>query len=86
MLVCFGFSWPVDIIKSLRCRRTEGKSLAFMTLVLVGYAFGTMAKFALAARPGASLEPVTILYALNFVFVATDIALYVRFSRAGVSR
>ncbi len=81
MLVCFGISWPVDIIKTLRTRRTAGKSLAFMTLVLIGYCSGLSAKFVEAWVNGAAPKTVTILYALNLVFVAVDIALYLRFRK-----
>ncbi|GAF90391.1 unnamed protein product [marine sediment metagenome] len=82
MLVCFGISWPIDILKSLRVRRTEGKSLAFMVIVLIGYALGLTSKFFKAGWSPGRLEVVTTLYALNFIFVAIDMALYVRFSRA----
>ena len=40
MLVCFGFSWPFAIMKSLKSRSTKGKSLMFMLLVELGYVFG----------------------------------------------
>jgi hypothetical protein len=79
MLICFGASWPVDIFKALRTRRTEGKSLGFMSLILAGYLSGIAAKVALAAFGGKPLEWVTLLYALNAVLVAVDIALYLRF-------
>lgn len=84
MLVCFGISWPIDIVKSLRSRRTEGKSLLFMVVIMVGYCFGIVAKFAESARTGDALPLVTILYALNLLFVAIDIVLYLRFRGAAV--
>jgi lipopolysaccharide export LptBFGC system permease protein LptF len=79
MLVCFGVSWPVAILKTLRTRRVEGKSLAFLVLICTGYLAGIAAKFFRAAAPSGSLEPVTALYAVNAVLVAVDIALYLRF-------
>ena len=84
MLLCWGISWPIDIFKSLRSRRTEGKSVAFMAVVLVGYCFGLTAKFVKAAQPQGVLEPVTALYAFNWLCVAVDIVLYRRFSKARV--
>lgn len=86
MLVCFGLSWPVDILKSLRVKRTEGKSLAFMVMILIGYALGLTAKVLTASASEAPLEWVTALYALNLLLVAVDIALYVRISRSAAAQ
>ena len=80
MLISFGISWPVDIVKAWRTRQTAGKSLAFMMLVLIGYLAGLTGK-CIRASAG-PLEPVTILYALNALFVAVDISLYLRFRPA----
>ena len=82
MLVCFGISWPIDILKTLRTRVTAGKSLGFMSMVFLGYCLGMSAKFIAASHAGRPLEPVFIMYALNALFVATDIVLTVKFSRA----
>jgi lipopolysaccharide export LptBFGC system permease protein LptF len=79
MLICFGVSWPVAILKTLRTRRTEGKSLAFLVLILVGYLSGIVAKFVRASGGWGNLEAVTTLYALNAIFVATDIFLFLHF-------
>ena len=43
MIVCFGFSWPVNVIKSYRARTTKGKSLAFLLLISIGYVFASPA-------------------------------------------
>lgn len=79
MLICFGVSWPVDILKAVRTRATAGKSMGFMDLVLTGYVFGLAAKCLRAAQAGTPPEAVTALYVLNAVFIAVDIALYMRF-------
>jgi hypothetical protein len=83
MLICFGTSWPVDILKTLRTRRTEGKSVAFMTLILLGYLFGLGAKLLRAAQANEAPEAVTILYVVNAVLIAVDIALTLRFRSPG---
>ena len=83
MLICFGISWPVDILKCLRTRRTEGKSLAFMSIILFGYICGIGAKISKASLKGEQIETVTILYVLNLVLVAVDIGLYLHFSKLG---
>jgi hypothetical protein len=79
MLICFGVSWPVDILKALRTQRTEGKSLGFMSLILLGYLSGISAKLFRGPGGGQAIEWVTLLYALNAVLVGVDIALYLRF-------
>ena len=79
MLVCFGASWPVSILKSLRTRHVAGKSLGFMVLVLVGYLLGLTGKLLYAHALGELPQPVSILYALNALLVAVDIALYARY-------
>ena len=53
MLICFGFAWPVDILRTLRARRVEGKSVAFMGLIFLGYLSGMTAKFLRAGVAGA---------------------------------
>jgi uncharacterized membrane protein len=79
MLICFGISWPVDILKALRTQRTEGKSLGFMSLILLGYLSGISAKLFRASGAGVGIEWVTLLYAFNALMVAVDIGLYLRF-------
>ena len=81
MLVCFGVSWPIDILKTLRTRITAGKSVGFMSMVFLGYCLGMTAKLIAAHLAGRSVEPVFIMYALNAFFVAVDIVLYVKYSR-----
>jgi hypothetical protein len=73
MLICFGVSWPVSIFKSLRTRVVVGKSPMFMTIVCVGYLSGVVHKLLY------SRDWITLLYALNFLLVATDLTLYFRF-------
>ncbi len=44
MLLCFGFSWPVSLLKNLRAKSAKSTSLAFICLILVGYGAGITAK------------------------------------------
>lgn len=82
MLVCFGFGWPIDVVKTLRVKRVDGKSIGFMSMIFVGYLAGMSSKFVEWADSG-TLEDVTALYAFNAVMVGLDIALYFRYRRAG---
>ena len=82
MLICFGISWPIDIYKSLRVKRTEGKSLAFMVIVFVGYLCGVAGKLTRAWQED-GLEAVTCLYAINALLVFVDIMIYLHFRARG---
>ena len=74
MLICFGLSWPMNVIKSYRARTTKGKSLPFLLLIITGYVFGIIGKLV-----GGNFKwYVLFFYVLNLLMVSTDLALYVR--------
>lgn len=77
MLFCFGWGWPVAIIKTLRVKKVTGKSLGFLVLVITGYICGIVAKFIRA--DGALPDWVTWLYALNALMVAVDLSLFLKY-------
>lgn len=72
MLLCFGAAWPVNIHKSLKSRTTRGKSLPFLVILLVGYAFGIVHKL-LNSR-----DIVLALYVINSLMVSADICIWFR--------
>ena len=74
MIVSFGVSWPMNVIKSYKVRTTKGKSLAFLLLIFIGYIFGIASKL---------LAPsfkwyVMFFYVLNLIMVEMDLILYFR--------
>ncbi len=75
MLICFGVSWPVSIIKTLRTRIVAGKSPLFMAIVCLGYISGIVHK-SLCSR-----DWIMALYIVNAALVATDLALYFVYAR-----
>jgi len=80
MMVAFGFSWPMNVIKSYKVRTTKGKSLAFLILILLGYIVGITAKF-INPEYMANIDKlwyVVTIYIINFVMVFTDLMLYIR--------
>jgi len=80
MLLCFGASWPLNVIKSLKTRSAKGKSLGFLCPILSGYALGIVGKLINPAFM-ASLSTkwyVLAVYILNFCMVLTDFCLYFR--------
>lgn len=80
MIVSFGVSWPMNVIKSYKARTTNGKSLAFILLILFGYVAGITSKFvneSYMANVGQKWY-VLFFYVLNFIMVSADLCLYVR--------
>ena len=73
MVISFGFSWPMNIIKSLRAKTTKGKSLMFLLLIEFGYVCGIISKLV-----SGNITYVFIFYVLNLLMVFTDIMLYFR--------
>ena len=74
MIVAFGCSWPMNVIKSWKVRTAKGKSLPFLLLILGGYVCGITGKL---LSPGYKWY-VLFFYILNFIMVGADLVLYVR--------
>lgn len=74
MIVLFGASWPLNVIKSYKSRTTKGKSLAFLILIFIGYICGITAKLTATNYKWYVL----FFYVLNFIMVGLDLILYVR--------
>ena len=80
MIVSFGASWPMNVIKSYKARTTKGKSLAFLFLIFFGYIAGIASKLvndAYMAQIGSKWY-VLFFYVLNFIMVGADLIMYVR--------
>ena len=74
MIVSFGASWPMNVMKSYRARTAKGTSIAFLCLILIGYVAGIISKL---------ISPtfkwyVLFFYVLNFVMVSADLVMYFR--------
>lgn len=80
MIVSFGASWPMNVMKSWRARTAKGKSLAFLCLILFGYVVGIIGKLINPAYMASIDEKwyVLFFYFLNFLMVFTDLMLYFR--------
>ena len=77
MVICFGISWPLSIIKSFKARTAKGKSLLFLMFIFIGYVSGIAWKM-IAFANGAGISYPTIFYFINLIMVGTDIVLYFR--------
>ena len=74
MVVSFGCSWPLNVMKSYKARTTKGKSLGFLLLIFFGYICGIASKL---------LAPsfkwyVLFFYVLNYIKVGADLVIYYR--------
>ena len=83
MIVSFGASWPLNVIKSYKARTTKGKSLAFLILIFAGYIAGIASKFVNPVYMASISEKwyVLFFYFLNLTMVGIDLILYFRNKR-----
>ena len=80
MILSFGASWPLNVIKSYKARTTKGKSLGFLLLIFFGYIAGIISKFVnpdYMADIGTKWY-VLFFYFLNFIMVGADLVMYAR--------
>lgn len=73
MLVCFGFSWPLNVIKAYRAKTAKGTSLPFILLIITGYIAGIFAKLI-----SGQINYVLIAYILNLAIVSLNVIVYFR--------
>jgi len=73
MLLCFGFSWPLNVIKAYKARTAKGTSLPFILLIVTGYVAGITAKIITH-----QITYVLIAYILNLAIVSLNILVYFR--------
>ena len=76
MLVCFGLSWPFNIVKSIRSRTAKGRTLTFHLFILTGYLCGLSSKFI-----SGNITYVVAFYIVDIVLVTTDLILTIRNTR-----
>lgn len=73
MLVCFGFSWPLNVIKAYKAKTARGTSLPFILLIITGYIAGIAAKIITG-----QINYVLIAYIVNLAIVSLNILIYFR--------
>ena len=78
MVLSFGASWPLNVIKSYKARTAKGKSLGFLLLIFFGYVAGILSKFSNPVYMAAfgTKWYVLIFYFINIFMVSVDIILY----------
>ena len=73
MLVCFGFSWPMNVIKAYKARTAKSTSLPFIILIISGYIAGIAAKII-----SAQINYVLVVYFINLAIVSLNVVVYIR--------
>ena len=73
MLVCFGFSWPMNLVKAYKARTAKSTSLPFVLLIIMGYIAGISAKIILG-----NINYVLVAYLLNLAIVSLNLVVYFR--------
>lgn len=73
MLICFGVSWPIAVLKTYQTKSVKGKSFLFLFLILLGYVFGIIHKVIY------NFDYVIWLYVANGLLVLADMALWFRY-------
>ena len=76
MIICFGLSWPMSVLKSWRSRTTKGKSLLFEVFIFAGYLAGIIGKLVTH-----NITYVLVFYVINLIMVGVDLCLYYRNAR-----
>lgn len=73
MLICFGFSWPLNVIKAIRARSAKNMSLPFILLIITGYIAGISAKLMTG-----QINYVLAAYFINLAIVMVNLGVYFR--------
>lgn len=71
MMICFGLSWPMALVKNIRAKSAKGMSLPFILLIISGYVAGTIAKII-----SDNITYVLIVYLLNLTIVTMNLMVY----------
>ncbi len=80
MLLCFGMSWPVSVVKALRTKIVTGKSPLSLALIATGYLSGISHKVIY------SRDYLVVIYLFNLSMILTDLYLYTRYNIKGVEK
>lgn len=91
MVLCFGASWPFNIVRSYKARTAKGTSLQFTLLIGVGYVGGILSKIFAWLDYGAGYwNALKILafafYFVNLAMIVTGIVIYFRNKKLDLAR
>lgn len=73
MMICFGFSWPMNLVKNYQSRTAKSMSLPFILLLIAGYTAGIVAKVMLG-----QMNWVLVIYLINLAMILMNLCVYFR--------
>jgi len=71
MLICFGCSWPVSVVRNIRAGTAKSMSLGFILLIIAGYIAGIAAKVYTG-----NYTYVLTVYIFNLLAVSANLIVY----------
>jgi len=71
MLICFGVSWPISVVKNWRAKTAQNMSLSFILMIIFGYLAGICAKVM-----AGNYSYVLVIYGLNLLAVSANLVIY----------
>ena len=71
MLICFGFSWPIYVVKNIKAKSTKSMNLPFILLILFGYIAGIVGKILIG-----NISYVLVVYLINLLSVSLNLIVY----------
>lgn len=71
MLICFGLSWPINLVNSIKARTAKAISLKFLIMITIGYIAGIVAKII-----NHQINYVLAFYILNILVVSMNLVVY----------
>ena len=74
MVISFGISWPISIMKTLKTKSHVGKSPLFIGLIVFGYICGIIGKIVNVENN--PLNYVFIFYCINLCMTSFDLCLH----------
>jgi len=78
MVICFGISWPLNIVKAWKARTAKGTSLLFYFFIWIGYIFALIGKTVGIIYLERPFTYPIIFYVLNVIMVTGGILIYFR--------
>ena len=71
MLICFGLSWPVSVVKNIKAHTAKSMSLPFILLIITGYIAGISSKII-----NHNYSYVLVIYFFNLFVVSLNVVVY----------
>ena len=71
MLICFGLSWPVSVVKNIKAHTAKSMSLPFILLIITGYIAGISSKII-----NHNFSYVLVIYLFNLFVVSMNVVVY----------